>query len=107
MCDSYTLESSKTITEVDTAVVAARASDASSERLRKQLAAFTASVRSSTAAGGSTPTDGGTDVLDLLTGLLGRIGDAAGRLAEFADASHIAGLACECSYDALNKSDGI
>ncbi|MCI3206571.1 MULTISPECIES: DUF2514 family protein [Pandoraea] len=88
----------------DTAVAAARASDASSERLRKQFAAFTASVRSSTAAGGSTPTVGGTDALDLLTGLLGRVDDAAGRLAEFADAAHIAGLACERSYDALSHS---
>ncbi|AJC22646.1 DUF2514 family protein [Pandoraea pulmonicola] len=87
----------------DTAIAAARASDASSELMRKQLAAFTASVRRSTAAGGSAPTIGGSDALDLLTGLLGRIDDAAGRLAEFADAAHIAGLACERSYDALMK----
>jgi hypothetical protein len=87
----------------DTAVAAARASDAASDLLRKQFAAFTASVRSSAAPSGSTPTYGGTDALDLLTGLLGRIDDAAGRLAEFADAAHIAGLACERSYDALTQ----
>lgn len=85
----------------DTAVAAARAADASSERLRVQLAAFTSAVRNSTVAGGSSPTNGGADALDLLTGLFGRIDDAAGRLAEFADAAHIAGLACERSYDAL------
>ncbi|WP_072636991.1 DUF2514 family protein [Pandoraea pulmonicola] len=61
----------------------------------------TASVRSSAAAGGNAPTDGGTDALDLLTGLFSRIDDAAGRLAEFANAAHVAGLACERNYDAL------
>ncbi|VVE82811.1 DUF2514 family protein [Pandoraea sputorum] len=87
----------------DTAIAAARASNASSERLRVQLAAFTASVRNSATTGAGTPTVAGTDALDLLAGLFGRVDDAAGRLAEFADAAHIAGLACERSYDALRN----
>lgn len=88
----------------DSANAAARAADASSQRLRVQLAAFAAAVRNSAAAGGGAPTDGGADALDLLTGLFSRVDDAAGRLAEFADAAHIAGLACERSYDALTSS---
>jgi hypothetical protein len=37
----------------------------------------------------------------VLAGVLQRLDDAAGQLAAFADASRIAGLACERSYDAL------
>ncbi|MEF3067065.1 DUF2514 family protein, partial [Pandoraea apista] len=34
-----------------------------------------------------------------------RADERAGKLARFADAAHIAGLACERSYDALTKND--
>lgn len=38
-------------------------------------------------------------------GLFGRTDQAAGELAKFADAAHIAGVACERSYDALIRKD--
>ncbi|ANC42919.1 hypothetical protein A6P55_00175 [Pandoraea pnomenusa] len=88
---------------VDTANAAAHAADASSKRMRKQLAIFTAAARHPPTSGGSAPADSGTDPLDLLAGLLSRADEAAGDLAKFADAAHIAGLACERSYDALTK----
>ncbi|ALU64315.1 hypothetical protein DA70_09500 [Pandoraea pnomenusa] len=87
----------------DTANAAARASDAAYDRMRNQLAEYTATARRSSATGGSAPTDGGTDPLDLLAGLFSRADQAAGELAKFADAAHIAGLACERSYDALTQ----
>ncbi|QDH59500.1 DUF2514 family protein [Pandoraea pnomenusa] len=87
----------------DTANAAARASDAAYDRMRNQLAEYTATARRSSATGGSAPTDGGTDPLDLLAGLFSRADQAAGDLAKFADAAHIAGLACEQSYDALTQ----
>ncbi|MBN9093915.1 DUF2514 family protein [Pandoraea pnomenusa] len=89
---------------VDTANAAARASDAAYDRVRKQLAEYTAAARRSSATDGSAPTGGGTDPLDLLAGLFSRADQAAGDLAKFADAAHIAGLACERSYDALSHS---
>ncbi|WP_150690076.1 DUF2514 family protein [Pandoraea communis] len=85
----------------DTAGIAARTSDAAYERVRKQLAEYTAAARHSAASSGSAPAGGGTDPLDMLAGLFSRADKAAGELAEFADAAHIAGLACERSYDAL------
>ncbi len=90
---------------LDAANAAARASDAAYDRMRKQLAEYTAAARHSSATGGSAPTDGGTDPLDLLAGLFSRADQAAGDLAKFADAAHIAGLACERSYDALMARD--
>ncbi|VVE07840.1 DUF2514 family protein [Pandoraea terrigena] len=88
-------------TELDQAQAAARASDATSIRLQQRVTSLAAELRAATAAGRSAPTVGGTDALDLLTGLLSRTDQAAGELAKFADAAHIAGLACERSYDAL------
>lgn len=46
-------------------------------------------------------TAGEPGALDLLAGMPGRIDEAAGDIAKFADAAHVAGLACERSYDAL------
>lgn len=86
---------------VDTANAAARASDAVSERLRKQLAQYTAAARHSASTSGGAPAVGGTDPLDLLSGLFSRTDQAAGELAKFADDAHIAGIACERSYDAV------
>ncbi len=85
----------------DTANAAARASDVVADGLRKQLGQYVAAARHSAASSGGTPADGGTDPLDLLAGLFSRADQAAGDLAKFADAAHIAGLACERSYDAL------
>ncbi|VVD74215.1 MULTISPECIES: DUF2514 family protein [Pandoraea] len=85
----------------DAANAAARASDVVADGLRKQLGQYVAAARHSPAASGSTPAGGGADPLDLLAGLFTRADQAAGELAKFADAAHIAGLACERSYDAL------
>ncbi|VVE78220.1 DUF2514 family protein [Pandoraea sputorum] len=85
----------------DAANAAARASDVVADGLRKQLGQYVTAARHSSAASGSTPADSGTDPLDLLAGLFSRADQAAGDLAKFADAAHIAGLACERSYDAL------
>ncbi|AVF41549.1 hypothetical protein AL486_19020 [Pandoraea apista] len=89
----------------DTASAAARTSDAAYERVRKQLAEYTAAARHSATTSGGAPAVGGRDSLDLLAGLFSRADQAAGDLAKFADATHIAGLACERSYDALTKND--
>ena len=88
----------------DTASAAARAADATADILRKRVADLVAASRHSTTPSGSSPAGGGTDPLDLLAGLFSRADKAAGELAEFADAAHIAGLACERSYNALTKS---
>ncbi|AKM29248.1 hypothetical protein AB870_02570 [Pandoraea faecigallinarum] len=85
----------------DQATSDARAADAVADKLRKQLAEYIASARNSSTASAGAPADSGTDPLDLLAGLFSRADQAAGDLAKFADAAHIAGLACERSYDAL------
>lgn len=41
--------------------------------------------------------------VDMLAHVLGRAVDAAGQLAEYADAARIAGLTCERAYDALHR----
>ncbi|VVD74179.1 gp23 [Pandoraea aquatica] len=87
----------------DEANAAASASDLVADGLRKQLGQYIAAARHSATAGGGSPTVGGTDALDLLTGLFTRSDQAAGELARYADAAHIAGLACERSYDALTS----
>lgn len=87
----------------DAANAAARASDVVADWLRKQLGQYVAAARHSAASSGSTSADGGADPLDLLAGLLSRADQAAGELAKFADAAHIAGVACERSYDALTQ----
>lgn len=90
---------------LDAANAAARASDVVADGLRKQLSQYVAAARHSAASSGGTPAGGGADPLDLLAGLFSRADQAAGDLAKFADAAHIAGLACERSYDALMQKD--
>lgn len=85
----------------DAANAAAHDSDVVADGLRKQLGQYVAAARHSTTASGGSTTVGGTDPLDLLSGLLSRTDQAAGELAQYADAAHIAGLACQRSYDAL------
>ena len=87
--------------DADLARAAARAADTSADGLRKRVAELVAASRHSAVTGTGSSADDSADPLDLLAGLLGRTDDAAGRIAEFADAAHIAGLACERSYDAL------
>lgn len=88
----------------DNARADARASDIAADGLRKRVAELVAASRHPAASSGGSPADSGTDPLDLLAGLFGRTDEAAGELARYADAAHIAGLACERSYDALMKS---
>ncbi|WP_349606614.1 DUF2514 family protein [Cupriavidus sp. DF5525] len=42
------------------------------------------------------------DPLDVLALMFSRLDQRAGELAEYADRAHIAGQACEWSYDSLN-----
>ncbi|WP_081636260.1 DUF2514 family protein [Pandoraea sp. SD6-2] len=77
----------------------ARAATAASDQLRRRVAELVTVARHSTAADGSAPA---ADPIGVLADVLGRADERAGKLAEFADAAHIAGLACERSYDALN-----
>lgn len=88
----------------DAANAAARTSDLVADGLRKQLGQYVAVARGSATADGSTPTPSGADPLDLLSGVFTRADQAAGDLARFADAAHIAGLACERSYDTLSPA---
>jgi hypothetical protein len=67
-------------------------------RYRAALAASRRPSGDSSAPTGS-PATAGAD--DLSTELLGRVSEAAGRLALIADERGIAGHACEASYDAL------
>ena len=81
----------------------ALAADSASARLRKRFAALAATCGSArpadTAASAvreATPNPG-----DLLSDVLEKVADAAGRIALAADQSRIAGNACEASYNAL------
>ncbi|GER16670.1 DUF2514 family protein [Variovorax boronicumulans] len=81
---------------------AADRAGASERRVREQLAAYRAAVRSATAAppvaGGGAPT---TDPLDLLSDLFGRADARAGELARIADQRGAAGAVCERHADAV------
>lgn len=83
----------------DTARADARASDLVADGLRKQLAQYATAIRRPATTGGSAPAG---DPIGVLADVLARADERAGKLAEFADAAHIAGLACERSYDALS-----
>lgn len=82
----------------DKAHADARAADIAADGLRKRIAELVAAARNSAPVGGS-PSAG--DPIGVLADVLSRADERAGKLAEFADAAHIAGLACERSYDAL------
>jgi len=97
---SGVIDDAKKAADRATADAAANASDAAG--LRRQLANYTASVRHSTAVCASAPAG---DPIGVLADVLSRADERAGKLAQFADAAHIAGLACERSYDALIRKD--
>ncbi|WP_080559445.1 DUF2514 family protein [Variovorax paradoxus] len=89
-------------------IAAARADAASAadaeRRLRTQLAAFRAAVR--TASTAPTPAEGGAaaaDPLDLLADLFGRADARAGELARIADERGAAGTTCERHADATES----
>lgn len=72
--------------------------DAAGRDLRVRLAGAVAAARA--AAAGSAPTG---DPIGVLADVLVRADDRAAVLADFADRSRAAGLACERSYDALKR----
>lgn len=90
-----------------TAAAQAAALDAgrAADGLRLRLAQYLASARQApgnpSAAGRSA---GQQDPLDVLAGLLDRMGQDAGRYAALADRLRIAGSACERAYDSLQPA---
>lgn len=89
------------INDAKTAQAHARVADAARREL---LARATALANAARRPGDSGAVIGGPSAGDaavLLADVLGRIDARAGELAEALDASRIAGLACERSYDAL------
>lgn len=83
-----------------TAVAAdAAAADDAAGRLRARVAQLSRRpARCPGAAGGGEATD---PALDLLADMLGRLDEAAGGIAEFADRSRAAGLTCQVSYESV------
>lgn len=79
------------------------AASAAAERLRRQLAAFTAAARAAPADPSAAPsgTSAG-DPIGVLADVLERADRRAGVLAEFADRAHAAGLTCERIYDSVS-----
>ncbi len=87
--------------KIQTALDDARTARDSSEWMRKRYAA---AVRAALDRGPATPAAASPAAGDpgiLLSDVFAVIDEAAGRLAEYADAARIAGEACERSYDAL------
>lgn len=87
--------------DAETARRDARAAGAASEQLRQRVAALVreyARPGDPASASGSAPAG---DPIRMLADVLGRADRRAGILAEIADASRIAGLACERAYDSL------
>jgi hypothetical protein len=81
----------------------ARAADAARRELLARATALANAARrpgDSDAVGGSAPA---FNAADLLADVLGKIDQRAQEVAEFADAAHIAGQACERSYDSLTN----
>lgn len=96
------LENARDDAKKHAADAAANAAGARAERdrlrARANALARAAAARDPAAADGS-PT--GTDAVDLLAHMLGRVSDRAAKLAGIADRARIAGLTCERIYDAL------
>ncbi len=86
------------------AVAAGRAAD----RLRGQLAAYVASVRSAAGPGDPKPADAGppaSEAVVVLADMFTSSDARAGELAEAFDASYAAGTTCERIYNALKAPD--
>ena len=90
-------------TRIDLARRDAVAARASADSLRADVARYRAAARSATGTSATAAGPTTSAALDLLADLFGRADEAAGELAEFADAAHAAGLTCQRSYDALTK----
>lgn len=87
--------------EIDKHKVVAANSRSESERLRKQLATYTARAKNPSTAGAG-QSEQGASALDVLSDLLTRVDSAAGDLAVYADELKVRGLACERAYSAIS-----
>jgi hypothetical protein len=87
-------------TQAAAATADADTARAAADKLRGQVAVLQRRARDTAAAGGS-QTAG--DPIGVLAVVLGELDDRAGTLARYADASRIAGLACERLYDGLRS----
>lgn len=90
--------------KVESAQAAAALAGGAAERLQQRVAALIAAGRApagNPSAPGRGPSKQSADALDLLSGVLVRMGGDAGQLAAYADRLRIAGLACERAYDSL------
>lgn len=90
--------------EIAGAQAAAAAAGTERDRLRKQLAVYTAGQRrpgANPATGAVGPSEPGSDAIGLLADLFTRADDTAGDMAQYADSLRIAGAACERSYNSL------
>jgi hypothetical protein len=76
--------------------------DRAGRNLRVRLAGAVAAARAAS-AGGSAPAPGDSDPIGVFAGVLERADATAADLADFADRSRAAGLACERSFDALRR----
>ncbi|MFC3338842.1 DUF2514 family protein [Paracandidimonas soli] len=86
-----------------TSAADAAAFRAANQRLRNRVNALAADARArypALAEGGPTA----AQAVDMLAYMLGRLGDAAGELAEYGDAARGAGLTCEFIYDSVASS---
>lgn len=89
--------------KIQAALADARSARDSASRLQQRVSKLIADSRRAAAhptAGSAGPT-AERDPIDLLADVQRRIDEAAGQLAEYADAARIAGSACERQYDAL------
>lgn len=80
------------------AVADADTARAAADRLRRQVVVLQRRARDTATAGGSTPAG---DPIGVLAVVFGELDDRAGTLAQYADASRVAGLACERAYESL------
>lgn len=89
-------------TKLDAAGVALSAANAASDGLRGRVAALLAAARGRATTPANSAAAG--DPLGVLADVLDRADQRAGVLADYADRSRIAGLACEASYQALTNA---
>jgi hypothetical protein len=85
----------------------AAAADDAGQRMRGQLAALTARLRSATnnsPAPVAGPGVEGSDALDLLAGMLSRHSQELVEVGSYADRLRVAGQTCERAYDALTPA---
>lgn len=94
--------------KLDVALADAGAARDAGERLRQRVAQLTTALGRATASQSSAADPGAPaqTTADLLADVQRRLDAAADTIAGFADKSHLAGLACERSYQALTPAPG-